>query len=244
MSELVKKGIRLKYRKSYLGILWSLIEPLMSTVVMVIVFGTLFNNRSPSYPLYIISGRLMYSFFSEGTKNASKSLRNNAAMIKKVYVPKLLYPLSSVLYTFVIFFISLFVLVGVDIYCKVVPTVYIFMFIPVILIHLLLTFGVGLILSVLDIFFRDIEYIWNVLLMVIMYMSAIFYYPERIQESRYAFILNCNPVYQVIHAARCCLLSEPFDVMGILYALACSLVLVVFGVILYNKTKDKFILHI
>ena len=86
LAELVKKGIKLKYRRSYLGILWSLLEPLMTTAVLTVVFGTLFDNKNKLFPLYILSGRLLYSFFSSGTKACSKAIRANAGMIKKVYV--------------------------------------------------------------------------------------------------------------------------------------------------------------
>ena len=105
--ELVKKGIKLKYRKSYLGIIWSLLEPIMTTCVLTVVFGTLFGNNDRSFPLYILCGRLLYSFFSLGTKTAARSIRTNAAMIKKIYVPKYIYPLSCVVYNYIIFLISL-----------------------------------------------------------------------------------------------------------------------------------------
>ena len=105
--ELVKKGVKLKYRRSYLGIIWSLLEPVMTTIVLTIVFGTLYGNKDHTFPLYILSGRLLYSYFAQGTKVSLKSIRQNSAMIKKVYVPKYLYPLSSVLYNFIIFFHSL-----------------------------------------------------------------------------------------------------------------------------------------
>ena len=96
LFELVKKGIKLKYRRSYLGIIWSLLEPVMTTIVLTIVFGTLYGNKDHTFPLYILSGRLLYSYFAQGTKVSLKSIRQNSAMIKKVYVPKYLYPLSSV----------------------------------------------------------------------------------------------------------------------------------------------------
>ena len=98
LSELVKKGIKLKYRRSYLGILWSMLEPLLSMVVLTIVFGTLYGNTDKTFPVYILSGRLLYSFYSNATKAALKSIRSNSAMIKKVYVPKYLYPLSGTWY--------------------------------------------------------------------------------------------------------------------------------------------------
>lgn len=109
LSELVKKGIKLKYRRSYLGMIWSMLEPLLTMIVLTIVFGTLYGNTDRTFPVYILTGRLLYSFFSQSTKAALKSIRQNSAMIKKVYVPKYLYPLSSVLFNYVIFLISLIV---------------------------------------------------------------------------------------------------------------------------------------
>lgn len=244
LGELVKKGIKLRYRNSYLGIIWSLAEPVFTTIVLVIVFGTLFGSKSPTFPLYTIIGRLLYGLFSEGTKTASKSIRANAAMIKKVYVPLILYPLSSVLYSFVIFLISLSVLVGVDIYCGVVPSFQVLMIFPALLILLLLTFGIGLILSTLMVFFRDIEYLWKVALMIIMYVSAIFYYPESILSSKYGFILTYNPLFQIIRMCRAAVLSEPFNVFGILYATGFALCSVLLGLVFFNKNKEKFILHL
>ena len=245
LSELVKKGIRLKYRRSYLGIVWSLIEPLLTTIVLVIVFGTLFQRDVlPTYPLYIVIGRLTYGFFSTATKAASKSVRANASMIKKVYVPKYLYPISTVLYNFVIFLISLIVLVGVDIYCKVIPTWYILQFIPALILLLLLTFGVGMLLSTLNVFFRDIEYLWNVVCMLIMYMSAIFYYPQKLEASGFAWVLKYNPLYQIISISRDAVLGAPMDMWGFFYTLGFSLVTLLLGIIFFKKNQDEFILHL
>ena len=244
LGELVKKGIRLKYRRSYLGIIWSLIEPILTTIVLVIVFGTLFGNKDPMFPLYIIIGRLVYSYFSTGTKAASKSIRTNAAMIKKVYVPKYLYPISSVLFNFIIFAISLVVVVLVDIYCKVVPTIHILMFIPGILLLLILTLGVGFILATLNVFFRDIEYLWNVVLMIIMYMCAIFYPAERLLESDYAWILEINPLYHIITICRNAFMGVPLDVQGFIYTTVFCFASLLVGLVFFWKNQDKFILHI
>lgn len=244
LSELVKKGIKLKYRKSYLGILWSLIEPLLTTIVLVIVFGTLFNNKDATYPLYIVIGRLIYGYFSEGTKNSLKSMRANAGMIKKVYVPKVMYPLSSCIYTFIIFLISFIVLIGVDIYCKVVPSWKILMIFPTLLILFLLTFSIGFFLSILNVFFRDIQYLWNVFLMIIMYMSAIFYYPEKLLISKYAYVLIFNPLFQIITAVRACIIGNDLNYFGLLYSLVFSIVMFLISSLFYAKSKDKFILHL
>ena len=87
LSELVKKGIKLKYRRSYLGIVWSMLEPLLSMIVLTIVFGTLYGNKDRTFPVYILTGRLLYSFYSQATKAALKSIRANSGIIKKEYQP-------------------------------------------------------------------------------------------------------------------------------------------------------------
>ena len=244
LHELVMKGIRLKYRRSYLGIVWSLIEPVLTTIVLVIVFGTLFGNKKENFPLYIITGRLLYTFFQNGTKAACTSIRANASMIKKVYVPKYMYPLAAVLFNFIIFLISMIVLVLVDIYCKVIPTWRVLWILPALFILMLMTIGVGMCLATLNVFFRDIEYLWNVGLMMIMYMSAIFYYPERIMASGYAWLLQYNPLYQVIMMCRCAVMGDPVDLGGILYALIFSILITVIGFVVFKKKQDEFILHI
>jgi ABC-2 type transport system permease protein len=125
LSELVIKEIKLKYRRSYLGILWTLIEPFLTMIVLSFVFSKLRGKTNTTFPVYILTGRLLYSYFSNATKAAMKSIRSNSQMIKKVYVPKYIYPLSSIISQFVTFLISLIVLLGVSIYLQVKPTIYI-----------------------------------------------------------------------------------------------------------------------
>ena len=244
LEELVKKGIKLKYRRSYLGIVWSLIEPILTTIVLVIVFGTLFNNTNPTFPLYIICGRLMHSFFSAGTKAASNSIRKNAGMIKKVYVPKYLYPLSDVLFNYLIFLISLLVLILVAIYTRTAPTLLIWQCIPALVLILVLTIGVGMLLATLNVFFRDMEYLWNVLLMLIMYMSAVFYYPERILSSGFAWVLKYNPLYCIIDIFRGGIIGYMSDPWNYGYAFCFSILAVIFGTAVFKKKQDDFILQL
>ena len=173
LRELVKKGIKLKYRRSYLGIIWSLLEPLLTMMVLTIVFGTLFGNKDKTFPVYILTGRLLYSYYSSSTTRALKSVRANAAMIKKVYVPKYLYPLSSVLFNYVIFLISLIVLAIVSIVLGVKPTVYLIQAPIALILILIMSYGVGMILATIGVFFRDMEYLWSVALMLVMYTLSL-----------------------------------------------------------------------
>jgi len=198
LGELVKKGITLKYRRSYLGILWTLIEPLLTMVVLTLVFGTLFGNEDKQFPVYILSGRLLYSFFSNSTKVAMKSIRTHSGMIKKVYVPKYMYPLSSILTDYIIFLISLIILVLVGIVLKVKPTFYLFQAVIPLILMPIMAYGIGMVLATLSVFFRDLEYIWSVALMMVMYTSAIFYRPAKIIDAGYGWLLEINPCYTAL----------------------------------------------
>ena len=244
LSELVKKGIKLKYRRSYLGILWSMLEPLLSMVVLTIVFGTLYGNTDKTFPVYILSGRLLYSFYSSATKAALKSIRSNAAMIKKVYVPKYLYPLSTVIYNYIIFLISLVVLAIVGVILGVKPTIYLLQAPVALIIILILSYGSGMFLATIGVFFRDIEYLWSVALMLIMYTCAIFYYPSKLLKCGWAWILKFNPLYCTIQIFRSATFGETMYAPYVIYAAAFSVVITIIGLVCFKKKQDNFILYI
>ena len=244
LSELVKKGIKLKYRRSYLGMIWSMLEPLLTMIVLTIVFGTLYGNTDRTFPVYILTGRLLYSFFSQSTKAALKSIRQNSAMIKKVYVPKYLYPLSSVLFNYVIFLISLIVLAMVSVILGVKPTFYLLQAPIALILILVMSYGCGMILATIGVFFRDMEYLWSVALMLIMYTCAIFYYPSRLLKSGFSWILKYNPLYCTIDVFRSGMFGEPMNLHYAAYALVFSLVTIAIGMFCFKKKQDEFILYI
>ena len=246
LVELIKKGVKLKYRRSYLGILWTLIEPLLTTIVLTVIFGMLLGRSGESYPVYILSGRLLYSFFSSATNGAMKSIRQNSGMIKKVYVPKYMYPLSSVIFNYVIFIISMIVLLGLMIFEGVFPTWRIFACIIPLIIILIMSGGVGLILATMNVFFRDIEYIWSVFLMMIMYGSAIFYYTHSIVEKSpsKAISFDINPLYACIRVFRDGVFGEAIHWNLVLYSGLFSVGCFLIGLIVFYKKQDDFILHL
>ncbi len=242
--ELVIKGIKLKYRRSYLGIVWTLIEPLLTMIVLTVVFGTLLGNTDRTYPVFILCGRLLYSMFSTGTNAAMRAINSNAGMLKKVYVPKYIFPLSSVLYNYIIFLLSLIVLAGVSVALKVYPTWNTLLAIIPLINIFLLTLGVGLILSTYSVFFRDLEYLWSVALTIIMYISAIFYQPAKLLESKYAVILKYNPLFCIIDNFRSAVFSTEFNWWNTWYSFGFSIVFVLIGLFVFYRNQDKFILHI
>lgn len=242
--ELVRKGIKLKYRRSYLGVVWSMIEPLLTMIVLTIVFGTLLGHHEKTFPVYILSGRLIYSLFSQSTTTALKSIRQNEGLIRKVYVPKLLYPVSGVVFNYILFLISLVVLAGVSLALGVFPTKSLVLIIVPLLVLFLLSVGIGLILSTLGTFFRDLEYLWNVALMLVMYTCAIFYYPDAILESNVQWILKYNPLFCVISNFRSCIFGESMDIWMLGYSFVFAVVSLAIGYMIFEKNKNKFILHL
>ncbi len=243
LMELVKKDIKLKYRRSYLGIFWTLLEPVLTTVVLTLVFSRILGKKDPTFPVYILTGRLLYSFFSNATKSAMKSIRGNSGMIKKVYVPKYIYPLSSVLSNYVTFMISMVVLFAAVLIFKVKPTFYlIYAIIPLVLL-LVLALGIGLILATMAVFFRDLEYLWSVVLMLVMYTSAIFYRSEIVGEDT-QWILNINPLYHLIVNFRNAVFGSPMNMESLTVSALISFAALFIGMVLFYKQQDKFILNI
>ena len=242
--ELVRKGIKLKYRRSYLGIIWSMIEPLLTMIVLALVFGTLFGYTDKSFPVYILAGRLIYSLFSQSTTAALKSIRQNEAMIKKVYIPKFLFPVSSVTFNYILFLVSIVVLAAVAVVLGVYPTFYVLLSIVPLAILFVFSVGIGMLLATLGSFFRDLEYLWNIALMLIMYASAIFYYPDKILDSNVSWLLKYNPLFCIIDNFRSCVFGEMMDVNMMTFSGCAALITLIIGSIVFEKNQNKFILYL
>ncbi|MBQ2902899.1 MAG: ABC transporter permease [Clostridia bacterium] len=256
LFEIVRKNIKLQYRNSVLGIFWTFLQPLMTTLVLVLIFGGVFGRKDASlvnYPIYLLCGRLIYEFFTQSTKRAMRSISNSASVIKKVYVPKYIYPLSNVIANFVTFIISLLVLVCFIVYFYFFSaepphiTPYVFLSPVPIIILLILSVGIGLILCTLQVFFKDIEYLYEVFCMLLFYMTPIIYTLDtlNIQLEWVKIILMANPLYSIIEMFRdCVLFGEMMNPNHVLYSLGFSLATLFIGLLAFYKKQDKFILHI
>ncbi len=256
MYEIVRKNIKLQYRDSILGMFWTFLQPLLTTIVLVFIFGNVFGKSSSgvvNYPIYLLCGRLLYEFYSQSTKRAMRSIRNSASVIKKVYVPKYIYPISNVFSNFITFFISLIVLVCFIVFFCVTGnnpphiTGYIFLSPIPILILLILATGVGLILCTLDVFFKDIDYLYEVFCLLLFYMTPIVYKIDalKISNKLFSYVLMANPMYSITEMFRCCVLyGKMFNIHHLLYSLGFALVSLIIGLIVFYRKQDKFILHI
>lgn len=257
LAELTRKNVRLKYRNSWLGVFWSFLQPLLNMIVLSVVFGALLGRSAKGivcYPIYLFTGRLLFDFFSSATKQSMTSFRKNAAIIKKVYVPKYMYPLSSILSTFVTFSISLLCYICVWLFFKLtgisggsqleITWHVLLFFVPMILI-LIFSTGVGLILSVLSVYFKDIEYIWDVLIRLLLYMVPILYPMSKITTNWIIMLIRINPLYSMIELFRQCVLyGTTMNWKLLVYAFVISVITLIFGIIIFNWKSDDLIYHL
>jgi ABC-2 type transport system permease protein len=229
-----------------LGVFWTLLEPLLTMIVLTLVFSNLLGKGDDNFPVYILCGRLLYSFFSHATKVALKSVRKHGSMIGKVYVPKYMYPLSAVVSNYIMFIISLVVLAGVMIFEQVKITVYLLQAVIPMIIILIMTMGVGLILATFDVFFRDLEYLWTVFLMLIMYTCAIFYKVDNLKTAANEMIFKCNPLYSVISMFRDAVFGRSImdNSYNLWFSLCFSLGVFLIGILVFWRKQDKFILYV
>lgn len=262
LREIVAKNIKIQYRNSVLGIFWTLLQPLLTTLVLVLIFGGLFrSNRDYNFPVYVLTGRLLYEFYSQSTKRAMRSVTGSASVLKKVKVPKYIYPLSNIISNFVTFLISMVVLVGFLAYYLLWPSeknpapviTWNVLYAPIpLMILFLLCIGVGLILSTLAVFFKDIEYIYDVFCMLLFYATPIIYDINAQKSVALQYALQANPLYSIVSMFRDCVLyggnklhpGWPFNPNHLMYSLACALVLILIGGLAFWRKQDKFILYI
>lgn len=257
LQELTRKNVKLKYRNSWLGIFWSFLQPLLNMIVLSVVFGALFGKKNPEYicyPIYLFTGRLVFDFFKTATKQAMISFRKNMAIIKKVYVPKYMYPLSSILSTFVTFAISLLCYICVWIFFKTTGinggsnlrlTPYALLFFVPMILALMFSAGVGLILSVVTVYFKDIEYIWDVLTRLLLYMVPIIYPLSRITTPWTIVVIKINPLYSFIELFRQSVLyGQIFSWKILLYAFATSFITLIVGILVFNWKSDDIVFHL
>ena len=243
LKELVKKELTSKYKDSVLGILWSFFNPLLIMLVFTAIFSMLFGRQIQNYPVYFLSGRLLYDFFNAGTKGAMRSIKRNGNLIKKIYVPKYMFSVSAVLYEFTNFLISFVILIGVMVVTGATfyPTI-IYGILPVSLM-LILIFGVGLILAVCNTYFTDVGHLYNVFTLLLMYSSALFY-PMEIVPSQIQRIFTLNPVYLAISSFRQCIYGVVPTTSTLLYLAAFAFTTLGIGILLFKIYEKKLVLRI
>jgi len=242
--ELVKKDIKLKYRNSVLGILWSMLNPLLMMIVLSIVFSALFKNDIPHFAVYVLIGRIIYQFFSEATNFAMDSIYANGQLIKKIYVPKYFFPLSRVCSSFVTTIIALIPLALVMIATG-VPFRWTNLLIIFPLFYLIvISAGIGLLLASINVFFKDMKHFYSIVLLVVMYLTPIFY-PASIIPEKYMPLVMLNPLYTIVDMTRDVMMyGVTPDLSSHLLAIVYMVLYSILGLSVFYKTQDRFIYHL
>lgn len=245
LKELVVKDIKLKYRRSFLGYLWSILNPLMIMGIMVLVFSNIFRSNIENYPVYLLTGHTIFNFVSEATNQALYSITGNAALLKKTYVPKYIFVISKVTSSLVNTVFSLGALLIVFIICRVRFNWYM-LFIPVILLQVYaFNLGLSFFLAQGTVFFRDVQYIYSAFLTAWMYVTPIFYPINQLSYQLMWAIKHFNPLYAYMTQFRSVTLDGAFpDPRLILYGSVVALFFLIVGAWIFIKQQDKFILYI
>ena len=244
LIELVKRDIKKKYRRSILGILWSMLNPFFTMLITAMVFSSFFKFAIENFPVYLLTGQLIFNFYVEATNTAMGSILENGSLIKKVYVPKYIFPLARVLSSCVNFVLSLpglFLMLvitkvpfKISMVLGVIPIVYVLFF----------CFGIGLLLSTVAVYFRDMFHLYGVLITALSYLTPLFY-PKEIIPEQYKFLINCNPLYYFVSMFREIYYYGRFPSLH--SHLTCILIVFLslsLGIYVFTKNQKNFILHI
>lgn len=259
LGQLVSRDFKVKYKRSVLGVLWSVLNPLLTMVIMSIVFIQLFHmggrgSGVPDYPVYLLSGLVLWNGFSEATNMAIGSIIGNFPLLTKVYIPKYIFPLSKVLSSSInmlFSFIALYFIMIVEVGRGQIPFLWQNVFMPYDFVCVLVfAIGVGLIISALTVFFRDMIYIWGVIMTAWMYLTPIMYSMELVKGSHqwytpyFITAMKFNPMYHFVDFAHTIIFVGTPSAVQLIYCAAFALVALVIGIVFFRSQQDRFILYI
>ena len=243
---IVKRDFVTRYRRSVLGVLWSLLNPLLTMLVLTMVFSHIFRFETPyvSFPVYYLSGQIVFSFFSESTTLAMGSIVGNGGVIKKIYVPKYLFPISrilssmiNVLFSFIAFMI-VFIIMGESfswtMFLLPVPFFFVFVF----------SLGIGMLLSSMSVFFRDINHIYGIGITLLMFLTPVFY-PVSILPPRVYHLIHLNPLFHYVNYFRdLALYSTVPSMWANVVCIGFALAVLCLGAHTTMSQQDKYILYL
>ena len=242
-SELVKRDFKAKYKRSFLGILWSMLAPLFTLLVLNFVFGTFFGRTQEYFTIYLFSGWLIFQYYNDATNGAMNSLIANAGIFSKVKVPKYMFLFSRVASSSINFFLTLVLYFGFVIaYGLPITWKFIMLLYPVVCMFIMIL-GVGLILSALFVFFKDVQYLYGVFTTALMYATPIFYTPDILGDKMWIFYFN--PLYYYVTYFRSVVIDgviPGLEFHGVM--LGVSLLLFSIGCWMYKKYNYKFLYYV
>ena len=236
----VKKDIGGKYKHSFLGVIWSFINPLLQIAVYAIIFPLIIKNNIPNYTVFMVCGLIPWNYFSTVINRASFTIIENGNIIKKVYFPREILPLSLVTSETINFLISTLIILVFTLAYGMGLTPYILIYPLIVLVQYVLLSGISLIVSSITVYFRDLQHFIGVLLQLLFYATPIVYSMETIPEN-FRWILKLNPMTYIIEAFRDIFYSRTMpDIKMLGIILSIGIILCIVGYLLFNKLQKKF----
>lgn len=244
LRELVSRDIKVRYRRSVLGMVWTVLNPLLMMCVMTVVFSQLFQSNIDNFAIYYLSGYILYSFINDSTTASLFSVVYNASLMKKVYIPKYMFPVSKVASSLVNLGFSFIAMVIVMIVTGTSVKLTILLLPLVVLYVVIFALGLGLILATLYVFFRDCGHLYGIVMLVWLYLTPLFY-PKEILPEMLQRLLVFNPMYHFVEYFRDILLYGIWpDLVQNLICLSMGIVVLLVGTLVFYKKQDKFILYV
>ena len=245
LEEIVKKNFTSKYKDSVLGIFWTVLSPLLMMALFTIIFSTLFSRSIENFPVYFLCGWCLYIFFSNTVTVSMAALKGNRNILQKTPAPKHIFVLAGIISEFLNYSITLMILVcvmivtGAPFYWS---TIF-FAILPILSLSIMMT-GLGLILSIIAVYYTDIVHLWRAVSMMFMYGSGIFY-PMSIIPEPYHSILILNPLFCVTDLFKCFVYYGIFPQVGyIINSMLLSLIILIFGIIVFKKFENKIVVKL
>lgn len=243
-QELVKRDFTKKYKRTILGMAWSILSPLMSLLIMWLVFSHLFGNNVNHYAIYLFAGQLVFSYFSDATNLGMNSLVGNAGIFTKINIPKYLFLFSQNVSSLINFGLTLLIFFIFTAFDNIPFTWKFLLLLYPISCLIVFNLGIGLILSALFVFFRDMQYLWGILTQLLMWLSAIFYTIDS-----YSYMVQClfllNPIYLYIRYFRKIVIDGVIPSLEFhLLAAAYALIVFAVGAFMYKKYNQEFMYYV
>lgn len=244
IKQLVDRDFKTKYKRSILGVFWSFLNPLLTMIVQYVVFSNIFRQNIDYFPVYLLCGNIVFSYFSEACGMSLTSIVGNSALITKVYIPKYIYPLTRIISSLINVLISMIPMFVAAWLCGLFPTkVYLLLPFPLVCLAAF-CLGLGMFLAAAMVFFRDVQFLWGIVTMLWMYLTPIFYRVDALPVQVQA-VVRLNPLYAFITFIRTCVIEgiSPAPVLYLQCLLSAGCMLLI-GVIVFKKTQDSFVLYL
>ncbi len=238
------RDIKVKYKQALLGFLWAILQPLFTMLIFTFFFGNLLGVPSDGipYPIFAFSGLLMWNVFSSGLSSAGNSMVSNAHIIKKIYFPRLIIPMSSVLVAVFDFFMSFIVFIGLLIYFQMdVDILKMCLFIPAsLLLTIICTFGMGSFLAALNVKYRDFRYIIPFMIQSLMFLTPVIYPVSIIKYQWAKYIIAANPMAGAVDLARAAIINKPIQTDLMLISVISAFLFLFIGLFYFRRTEYYF----